>query len=164
MKYLIIQNSGDNGVWVSGSKNTLDYIITRYNGNSGIQLSNNSVPNALNYCYSYRNIFIRKKIFDGQIIYSKVKLFSIIALLGIILMLFGIHMIKKEITLPLFHIYIQPAGIMVIHRFSLVNMIMIINGLYDKNMRAVQYLMNSDGNYESNFNNRKFAIFSSAKI
>ena len=56
MKYLIIQNSGDNGVWVSGSKNTLDYIITRYNGNSGIQLSNNSVPNALNYCYSYRNI------------------------------------------------------------------------------------------------------------
>ena len=56
MKYLIIQNSGDNGVWVSGSKNTLDYIITRYNGNSGIQLSNNAVPNALNYCYSYINI------------------------------------------------------------------------------------------------------------
>ena len=31
MKYLIIQNSGDNGIWVSGSKNTLDHIITRYN-------------------------------------------------------------------------------------------------------------------------------------
>ena len=27
MKYLIIQNAGDNGIWVSGSKNTLDHII-----------------------------------------------------------------------------------------------------------------------------------------
>ena len=27
MKYLMIQNAGDNGIWVSGSKNTLDHII-----------------------------------------------------------------------------------------------------------------------------------------
>ena len=142
MKYLIIQNSGDNGVWVSGSKNTLDYIITRYNDNSGIQLSNNSVPNALNYCYSYINtvLIVQPMVLMLKVLLQSlvpVKLFSIIALLGIIFMLFGIHMIKKEITLPLFHIYIQPAGIMIIHKFSLVNMIMIINGLYDKNMRTV---------------------------
>lgn len=34
LKYLIIQNAGDNGIWVSGSKNTLDHIIARYNGDS----------------------------------------------------------------------------------------------------------------------------------
>mgnify|MGYP006873024035 FL=1 len=48
----------------------------------------------------------------------------------------------------------------------------VFNGKYDydnkwtldKNMRTIQYLMSSDANYESNFNNRKFAISSSAKI
>lgn len=55
MKYLIIENAGDNGIWVSGAKNTLDHIITRYNNDSGIQLSDNADSNTLNYCYSYRN-------------------------------------------------------------------------------------------------------------
>ena len=31
MKYLIIENSGNNCIWVSGSNNVLDHIITRYN-------------------------------------------------------------------------------------------------------------------------------------
>jgi len=56
MKYLIIENAGDNGIWVSGAKNTLDHIITRYNNDSGIQLSDNADSNTLSYCYSYRNI------------------------------------------------------------------------------------------------------------
>lgn len=56
MKFLVIQKAGDNGIWISGSKNTLDHIITRYNGDSGIQLSDNADGNYLNYCYSYRNI------------------------------------------------------------------------------------------------------------
>ena len=56
MKYLIIENAGDNGIWVSGAKNTLDHIITRYNNDSGIQLSDNADSNTLSYCYSYRNV------------------------------------------------------------------------------------------------------------
>ena len=56
MKYLIIENAGDNGIWICGSKNTLEYIITRYNNDTGIQLSDNADSNTLNHCYSYRNI------------------------------------------------------------------------------------------------------------
>ena len=56
MKYLIIENAGDNGIWISGAKNTLDHIITRYNNDSGVQLSDNADSNTLSYCYSYRNV------------------------------------------------------------------------------------------------------------
>ncbi len=59
MKYLIIQKAGDNGIWVSGNKNTFEHIITRYNADSGIQLSDNAVSNTLTYCYSYRNIDVK---------------------------------------------------------------------------------------------------------
>ena len=59
MKFLIIEHAGDNGICINGSKNTLDHIITRYNNNSGIQLSNNANSNTLNYCYSYRNCDIK---------------------------------------------------------------------------------------------------------
>jgi hypothetical protein len=55
MKNLIIENAGDNGIWVSGAKNTLDHIIARYNNDSGIQLSDNANGNSLKYCYAYRN-------------------------------------------------------------------------------------------------------------
>ncbi len=51
-------------------------------------------------------------------------------------------------------------------------MVQIFTGKYDydnkwalnKNMRAVQYLMSSDKNYESNFNNRKFAFLQLKKL
>jgi len=59
MKYLIIENAGDNGIWVCGSKNVLDHIITRYNNDSGIQLSDNADSNTLSYCYSYRNVDVK---------------------------------------------------------------------------------------------------------
>ena len=55
VKYLIIENAGDNGIWIGGNKNTIDHVITRYNNDTGIQLSNNAAENTLNYCYSYRN-------------------------------------------------------------------------------------------------------------
>ena len=56
MKNLVIQNAGDNGIWVSGAKNQLDHLITRYNNDSGIQLSDNADSNYLHHCYSYRNV------------------------------------------------------------------------------------------------------------
>ena len=52
LKYLIIQNSWK-GIWLTGSKNTLEHI---YNFDSGFQISDNAISNTLNYCYSYRNI------------------------------------------------------------------------------------------------------------
>ena len=55
IKYLIIENAGDNGIWIGGNKNTIDHVITRYNNDTGIQLSNGATGNTLNYCYSYRN-------------------------------------------------------------------------------------------------------------
>ena len=59
MKFLTIEHAGDNGIWINGSKNTLDHIIARYNNDTGIQLSNNANSNRLNYCYSYRNIDVK---------------------------------------------------------------------------------------------------------
>ena len=59
-------------------------------------------------------------------------MFSIIASLGITVMMVGIHMIKKEMNQLKFNIYIQLVGIMVIQILSLVNIIMIIVNLYIK--------------------------------
>jgi hypothetical protein len=59
LKFLVVQKAGDNGIWVNGSKNTLDHIIARYNNDTGIQLSDNAASNTLNYCYSYRNIDVK---------------------------------------------------------------------------------------------------------
>ena len=56
IKYLIIENSGDNGIYIAGSKNIIDHVITRYNNDTGIQISNGAKSNQLNYCYSYRNV------------------------------------------------------------------------------------------------------------
>ena len=55
IKYLIIENSGDNGIWISGARNLIDHVITRYNNDSGIQLSNEADSNTVNHSYSYRN-------------------------------------------------------------------------------------------------------------
>ena len=55
IKYLIVENSGDNGIFVSGSKNLIDHVIARYNNDSGIQLSNDADSNTVSHCYSYRN-------------------------------------------------------------------------------------------------------------
>ena len=59
MKYLIIEHGGIKGIWIHGSNNTLDHIITRYNSGDGIYISDKSSGNVLNYCYSYRNFNTR---------------------------------------------------------------------------------------------------------
>ena len=59
MKFLTIEHAGDNAIWINGSKNTLDHLITRYNNDTGIQLSDNANSNTLNYCYSYRNCDVK---------------------------------------------------------------------------------------------------------
>ena len=128
MKYLIIQNAGDNGIWINGSQNTLDHIITRYNGDTGIQLSDNAYSNYLNYCYSYRNIDVptyggNADGFAPKLGASKTKFNYCFAWDN--LMMVGIHMTKKETIQLLLNIYIQLVGIMVMLMSSLVNMIII---------------------------------------
>ena len=39
---LTIQNAPDNGIWISGSNNTFEQLVLRWNGDSGLQLSGNS--------------------------------------------------------------------------------------------------------------------------
>ena len=58
MEKLIIQYASK-GIWITGPYNKLDYIITRYNSDSGIFFSDNGNKNLLNYCFSYRNGNIR---------------------------------------------------------------------------------------------------------
>ena len=55
IKNIIVENAGTVGISISGQKNTIDHVITRYNGQSGIYLSPQSDSNIFNYCYSYRN-------------------------------------------------------------------------------------------------------------
>ena len=59
IKYLIIENSGDNGIWINGQKNKIEHVIARYNNDSGIQLSDGANSNTINYCYSYRNCDVK---------------------------------------------------------------------------------------------------------
>ena len=55
VKYLIIEFAGNKGIWITGSKNTVDHVISRYNDASGIQISHGADSNSINYSYCYRN-------------------------------------------------------------------------------------------------------------
>ena len=55
VKYLIIEFAGNKGIWITGYKNTVDHVISRYNDASGIQISHGADSNTINYAYCYRN-------------------------------------------------------------------------------------------------------------
>ena len=55
IKYLIIEFAGNKGIWITGYKNTVDHVISRYNDASGIQISHGADSNTMNYVYCYRN-------------------------------------------------------------------------------------------------------------
>ena len=59
IKYIIVESSSGNGIYIKGNNNTLDHVISRYNANSGIQISDGADSNSLNYCYSYRNCDVK---------------------------------------------------------------------------------------------------------
>ena len=139
MKYLIIQNAGDNGIWVNGSKNTLDHIITRYNGDSGI--ADGFAPKlgatntVFNYCFAWDNSD------DGWDSYDKQG--------------------DNSATVDYQHSACWNNGNVDVFtgKYDYDN-----GAALDKNMRTIQYLISSDSKFESNYNNKKFAISSSAKI
>ena len=55
IKYLIIEFAGNKGIWITGYKNIVDHVISRYNDASGIQISHGADSNTMNYVYCYRN-------------------------------------------------------------------------------------------------------------
>ena len=54
VKYLIIEFAGNKGIWITGYKNTVDHVISRYNDASGIQISHGADSNTMNYVYYYK--------------------------------------------------------------------------------------------------------------
>ena len=70
LKSLIIENSGANGLIISGRNNLIDHIITRYNQYAGIFISNTANNNTFNYCYSYRNCDIKGHGINGNGFFS----------------------------------------------------------------------------------------------
>lgn len=57
---IIVEKSGDNGIYINGKNNTIEHVIARYNGDTGIQLSGETATgNVLRYCYAYRNCDVK---------------------------------------------------------------------------------------------------------
>lgn len=51
----IVQNAGDNGIYITGTNNIVELIVTRYNQDSGIQLHTGAADNLILNCDSYLN-------------------------------------------------------------------------------------------------------------
>ena len=166
MKFLIIENAGDNGIWVSGASNTLDHIIARYNNDSGIQLSDNANGNTLNYCYSYRNVDVNTYGANADGFAPK---------LGASRTVFkycfawdnsddGWDSYDKEGDLSARVDYLHSACWNNGNPDVFTGKYDYDNGrALDKNLWTIQQLMSSDKSFESNYNNRRFSI-SNGKI
>lgn len=65
---LIIENSPNYGIFVAAKNSIIDHVITRYNGQSGIYINSQGDYNTFNYCYSYRNFHMPNSTFqkDGD--------------------------------------------------------------------------------------------------
>ena len=166
MKFLTIEHAGDNGIWINGSRNTLDHIIARYNNDTGIQLSDNADSNTLTYCYSYRNIDVKTYGANADGFAPK---------LGATNTVFN-YCFAWDNSDDGWDSYDKPgdnsASVQYLHSACWNNGNPdIFTGKYDynlgrsldKNMWTVQQLMASDPNFESNYKNKKFSI-SNGKI
>jgi hypothetical protein len=161
MKFLVIEHAGDNGIWINGSKNTLDHIIARYNNDSGIQLSDHADRNTLNYCYSYRNIDVNTYGANADGFAPK---------LGATNTVFN-YCFAWDNSDDGWDSYDYPgdnsASVQYLHSACWNNGNPdIFTGKYDynlgrsldKNMWTIQQLMASDPSFESNYKNKKFSI------
>ena len=166
VKYLIIENAKNKGIWITGNSNTVDHVISRYNDASGIQISHGGESNTITHCYAYRNCDVggygggadgfspkltaKKTVFhycyawdnsdDGWDAFDKE------------------GDVTDEITIT--------------HSATWNNgNVNVFTGKYDydlgleldKNMWTVQQLIASDSNFESNYNSKKYS-YDNAKI
>ena len=161
IKYLIIENSGDNGIWINGQKNTIDHVIARYNNDSGIQLSDGAADNTINYCYSYRNCDVNNYGANADGFAPK---------LGASGTVFN-YCFAWDNSDDGWDSYDyegdNSATVTYKHSACWNNgNPNVFTGKYDydsgkpldKNMWAVQQLMDSDSNFESNYKNKKFSV------
>ena len=161
VKYLILENSGGNGIYIKGSKNTIDHVIARYNANSGIQLSDGADSNTISYCYSYRNCDVKTYGANADGFAPK---------LGATNTVFnycfawensddGWDSFDKEGDNSAVVTYLHSACWNNGNPDIFTGKYDYDNGkALDKNMWTVQQLMNSDSNFESNYKNKKFSI------
>ena len=159
MEKLIIQYASK-GIWITGPNNKLDYIITRYNSDSGIFFSDNGNKNLLNYCFSYRNGNIRDcENGDGftQKFISEENVFYYCFAWDNYGNGWSMHD-KEEDSLALTTIFSSAS-------WNNGNPD-VFSGKYDydnkrpldKNLLTIKNIMDEDPNYESNYKNGKFAI------
>jgi len=161
VKYLILENSGGNAIYIKGSKNTIDHVIARYNANSGIQLSDGADSNTISYCYSYRNCDVKTYGANADGFAPK---------LGATNTVFnycfawensddGWDSFDKEGDNSAVVTYLHSACWNNGNPDIFTGKYDYDNGkALDKNMWTVQQLMSSDSNFESNYKNKKFSI------
>ena len=152
IKYMIIENSPTYGVSIIGDKNRLDHVISRYNYDSGFAIYGDS--NECNYCYSYRNFNVDKKteIADGFKILGKATFLS--------------YCFAWDNGNCGFNL-LSSSGLTYYHSGSWNNgNINVFTGKYDydngspldKNLWTIKDIIESDPNFESNYNNKKYSI------
>ena len=161
VKYLILENSGGNAIYIKGSKNIIDHVIARYNANSGIQLSDGADSNTISYCYSYRNCDVKTYGANADGFAPK---------LGATNTVFnycfawensddGWDSFDKEGDNSAVVTYLHSACWNNGNPDIFTGKYDYDNGkALDKNMWTVQQLMSSDSNFESNYKNKKFSI------
>ena len=161
VKYLIIENSGHKGIFINGNNNTIDHVISRYNLDSGIQISKGGENNILNYCYSYRNCDIINygKNADGFApkLNAKNTVFN-----------YCFSWENSDDGYDSFDKEGDKTDSVTYNHCACWNNgnIDVFIGKYDydngkeldKNMLTIQHLINSDINYEDNYKNKKFNI------
>ena len=166
IKYLIIENAGDNGIYISGNKNIIDHVITRYNNDTGIQISEKADSNTLNYCYSYRNIDIKN--YGANADGFAPKLFASNTVFN-----YCFSWDNSDDGWDSFDKIGDNTSSVTFRHSACWNNgnTNVFTGKYDydngdpldKNLWTIQQIMNSDPNFEMNYNNKKFNI-SKAKI
>ena len=162
IKYLIVENSACYGINISGKKNTIDHIITRYNNFPGISLYK-AEATTLSHCYSYRNFGRNSygELGDGFAIdlgSSNNTIFSYCFAWDNSndgWLSFNNAQIDKSESISFLHSGGWNNG-----------NIDVFTGKYDydngkpldKNLWSIQDLINSDENYENNYKNKAFNI------
>ena len=159
VKYLIIESAGNKGIWITGKKNTIDHVISRYNDASGIQISHGADSNTINYSYAYRNCDVGG--YGGGADGFSPKLTAKNTVFNYCYAWDnsddGWDAFDKEGDVT--------NSIIITHSACWNNgNVDVFTGKYDydngkpldKNMRTIQQLIESDSNFESNYNNKKF--------
>ena len=162
IKNLIIENAGRYGIFINGQKNTIDHVITRYNGDSGIFLSSECDSNTFNYCFSYRNF---------NFLDSTVKAEGFSVEIGVINTVFNYCFAwdngQNGFGYKYWNGKNKDGTLTYTHSASWNNgNIDVFSGKYDfdngkaldKNLRTIQAIITSDAEFEDNYNDKKFNL------